>query len=101
MTVTRVFRNKISPFNHSSSIRGGKAFCNSSVADGRSDGLGDIKRRSKDDCSGYFATQAGGSAPFCFRSERIACLSIAVENGCHSSKNTTPKLNMSTCRCKT
>jgi len=85
------------PSNNSDSIRGGNAFCKSSVADGRSEGPGDINCRSKDSCSGNSATHEGGNSAFCFRSDKTTCLSIAVPNGCQSSKKTTPKLYMSAC----
>lgn len=80
------------------SIRGGKTCLRSSVADGRSEGLGDIKRRNSIACSGNSATQSEGSSPFCLRSDRTMCRSIAVVNGCHSSRKTIPKLYMSACQ---
>jgi hypothetical protein len=43
---------KYSLSNNSDSILGGNACFRRSVADGRSDGLGDIKRCNKDACSG-------------------------------------------------
>lgn len=79
------------------SILGGKACWRSSKAEGRSDGLWDIKRRNKDACSENSVTQAVGSSPFCFKSDRTRCLSIAVPKGCQSSKKTIPKLYISAC----
>lgn len=86
--------------SNSDSIRGGKACLSSSVADGRSEGLEDINLRNKEAWSENSVTQAAGSSPFCLRSERTICLSIAVPNGCQSSKNTIPKLYMSACEPK-
>lgn len=82
---------------NSYSIRG-KTCWSSSVVDGRSDGLGDIKGCNKDSCSGNPATQSEGSSPLCFISDRTTCHSIAVLNGCQSSRNTIPKLYMSACQ---